>query len=464
MVFSSPEFLFLFLPPLLAAYFVVPERFRNAVLLVASLIFYAWGEPVYIVLMLVSITVNYVLALVIARTDDPARARAALITAIVVSLGLLGFFKYADLVVGTINGLVGSSLPAPSLPLPIGISFYTFQIISYTIDVYRGDAPVQRRWPTLALYISLFPQLIAGPIVRYKTIAEQLLDRRTRLEDFADGVARFSVGLAKKVLIANNVGLVWSGALDTAQPSVLLAWVGLIAFALQIYFDFSGYSDMAIGLGRMFGFTYPENFTHPYISQTVTEFWRRWHMTLGQWFRDYLYIPMGGNRVPYLVWVRNVLVVWFLTGLWHGAAWNFALWGVYFGVLMIAEKAFLRDLLYRAPRFVRHAYLLFAVLLSWTLFELGSVGDISRYLSAMFGLAAIPFANAEAIYALRSNLVLFTVAIVASMPILAWLKQRLGERSSVRVVAAPVLQGVLLVVSWAYLVDSSFNPFLYFRF
>ncbi|MDH4142066.1 MAG: MBOAT family protein [Chloroflexota bacterium] len=464
MVFSSLEFLFLFLPAILLAYFAVPVRLRNPVLLAGSLFFYAWGEPVYIVLMLVSITVNYGLALAIDRFRGTPRSRAALIGAVAISLGLLGYFKYAGFLMDTINGLLGTDFVSPDLPLPIGISFYTFQIISYTVDVYRRDVPAQRSWVTLAMYISLFPQLIAGPIVRYKTIAAELTHRTPTLERFAEGAGRFTIGLAKKVIIANNIGLIWKDTLLSSEPSVLLAWLGLTAFALQIYFDFSGYSDMAIGLGRILGFTFPENFDYPYVSQTVTEFWRRWHMSLGQWFRDYVYIPMGGNRVPYLAWVRNVLVVWFLTGLWHGAAWNFALWGVYFGVLMIVEKAFLHDLLYRLPRMARHAYLIFAVLISWTLFELGNIAQIEQYLATMFGLAGVPIVNDESVYVLRSNLVLFVVAIGASVPLLQAVQTRIPDRPFIRQAGVPAIQAVLLVVSYAYLLDSTFNPFLYFRF
>lgn len=464
MVFSSPEFLFLFLPAMLLAYFVVPVRFRNPILLIGSLFFYAWGEPVYIILMLVSITVNFFLAIAIDRYRGTRWSLVALIAAMVISLGLLGFFKYVGLFVDTINGLFNTSLASPNLALPIGISFYTFQIISYTIDVYRGDVPSQRNWVTLAMYISLFPQLIAGPIVRYKTIAAELAQREITLQRFADGAGRFTIGLAKKVLIANNIGLIWKDTLLTSEPSVLLAWLGLMAFALQIYFDFSGYSDMAIGLGRILGFTFPENFNYPYIAQTVTDFWRRWHMSLTGWFRDYVYIPMGGNRVPYMKWVRNVLVVWFLTGLWHGASWNFALWGLYFGVLMIIEKAFLHKVLYRLPRVVRHVYLIFAVLVGWALFELGSLGEIGHYLATIFGFGGVPVANAESVYVLRSNLVLFVVAIVAAVPILRGIRDRLRDRLVVQRTAVPIVQAALLLVSYAYLLDSTFNPFLYFRF
>ena len=428
------------------------------------MVFYAWGEPVYIVLMLVSITVNYFLAIAIEAFRGTRWSKVSLVASVTISLGLLGFFKYSGLFIDTLNSILGTSLASPDLPLPIGISFYTFQIISYTVDVYRGDVVAQRNWVTLAMYISLFPQLIAGPIVRYKTIAAQLVQRHHTLQRFSEGAGRFTIGLAKKVIVANNLGLIWKETLQSSEPSLLLAWVGLIAFALQIYFDFSGYSDMAIGLGRMLGFTFPENFNYPYISQTVTEFWRRWHMSLGQWFRDYVYIPLGGNRVPYWRWVRNVLVVWFLTGLWHGAAWNFAMWGLYFGVLMIMEKAFLHDLLLRMPRPVRHGYLLLAVLVSWTLFELGSIQEIGDYLGTMFGLTDVPVVNPESAYALRSNLVLLVVAIVASTPVLPLLKARVADRPMVQMVLVPLIQAVLLVVSYSYLLDSSFNPFLYFRF
>jgi len=463
-VFSSSEFLFLFLPALLVAYFVLPGRFRNVVLLLGSLFFYAWGEPVYIVLMLVSITINYFLALAIDRAQSRRRARLILAAAIGVSLAILGYFKYAVLAVDTVNALFGTSFGSPQLALPIGISFYTFQIISYTIDVYRKDVPAQRDWIKVAMYISLFPQLIAGPIVRYKTIAAELLERHHTVQRFAEGAGRFAVGLAKKVIIANNIGLIWKETLQTSEPSVMLGWLGLVAFALQIYFDFSGYSDMAIGLGRILGFTFPENFNYPYVAQSVSEFWRRWHMSLTGWFRDYVYIPLGGNRVRYVRWVGNVLIVWFLTGLWHGAAWNFAVWGLYFAVLMIAEKAFLNRFLAWLPRFLRHAYLIFAVLIGWVLFEMEGIGKIGDYLATIFGAAGVPVANAEAVYVLRSNAVLFVVAIVACFPLLPWVKSRLASSTAARRVAVPVIQATLLVVSYAYLLDSTFNPFLYFRF
>jgi alginate O-acetyltransferase complex protein AlgI len=464
MVFSSLEFLFLFLPVVLALYFAVPMRFKNLLLLAGSLFFYAWGEPVYVVLMVVSIVVNYFLALAIERRRGAPGARVAVVASIVISLGFLAFFKYADFVVGTLNGILGLQIPDLDLPLPIGISFYTFQILSYTVDVYRGNVEAQRHFITLAMYISLFPQLIAGPIVRYRTIVEDLRDRSHTVEAFAEGAQRFTIGLAKKVIVANNIGLLWTAALETSQPSVLLAWLGIIGFAFQIYFDFSGYSDMAIGLGRMFGFRFPENFNYPYISRTVTEFWRRWHISLGRWFRDYVYIPLGGNRVSYVKWIRNIFVVWFLTGLWHGAAWNFAIWGVYFGVLLWVERTFLAAFLQRLPRFVGHAYVLFAVLVSWVVFQLDTPSQIFGYFADLFALGGLPAANAEAAYLLRSNLVLLVAAAIGATPLVKRLSVRSAGSPVVRRALAPALTALLLVVSYGYLVDSTFNPFLYFRF
>jgi alginate O-acetyltransferase complex protein AlgI len=376
----------------------------------------------------------------------------------------LGFYKYADFLIETINQVFGSSLSPLGLPLPIGISFYTFQALSYVIDVYRGRAPVQRNLVKLASYITLFPQLVAGPIVRYPQIAQELDRREHSLDLFAQGVHRFVLGLGKKVLIANSVGTIWSSATTTATPSVLGSWLGIIAYALQIYFDFSGYSDMAIGLGRMLGFHLPENFSFPYVSQSVTEFWRRWHISLGQWFRDYVYIPLGGNRVSRFKWVRNVLVVWFLTGLWHGASWNFCLWGLYFGVLLMVEKLFLGRLLERLPRIIRHAYALLIVLIGWTLFELGSVAEILGYLGDMFALNGAVLYTPEALYILRSNLVLLLFAILGALPLLKNLYERISERRFVRAAVMPAFYALVLVTSLAYIVDSSFNPFLYFRF
>ena len=464
MVFSSLEFLLRFLPAVLLLYFLTPRKLKNSLLLVASLFFYAWGEPVYIFLMIFSCLVNYALAIGIDRFRGRAGAKAALISSMVVSLAVLGFFKYADFLLTNINTLLGTSIGPLNLPLTIGISFYTFQVLSYTVDVYRGAAPVQKNPVTLATYITLFPQLIAGPIVRYNTIARDLVARKHSLDLFAEGVLRFVVGLGKKVLIANNIGLVWESVMATANPSVLLSWLGIIAFAFQIYFDFSGYSDMAIGLGRMLGFRYQENFNFPYISQSITRFWRRWHISLSQWFRDYLYISLGGNRVSRLKWIRNMFIVWSLTGFWHGAAWNFVVWGAYFGVLLVAERLVLGRILERLPKPMRHAYTLLLVLISWVVFQLTSLGAITSYLGNMFALTGIPLVNLESLYILRSNWVLLSIADVGSTPLLKNLYDKLSERVLLKAVAVPAYCVVMLVVSIAYLIDSSFNPFLYFRF
>ncbi|MFC1958704.1 MBOAT family O-acyltransferase, partial [Chloroflexota bacterium] len=358
MVFSSLEFLFRFLPVALLLYFITPRKLKNLLLLIASLFFYAWGEPVYVFLMIFSCVVNYALAFPIDKYRGTAKSKIALISSIVVSLSLLGFFKYADFLIININNIFGAGISPLYLPLPIGISFYTFQILSYTIDVYRNNTPVQKNLIALSTYITLFPQLIAGPIIRYNTIAQELMERKHSLALFAEGVHRFVIGLGKKVFVANNVALIWELSKTTVAPSVLLSWLGIIAFSFQIYFDFSGYSDMAIGLGRILGFRYQENFNFPYISKSITEFWRRWHMSLSQWFRDYLYIPLGGNRVSIPRWVLNILVVWSLTGFWHGASWNFMFWGFYFGVLLLVERLFLGKLLERLPGVVGHLYTL----------------------------------------------------------------------------------------------------------
>jgi len=464
MLFSSLEFLLRFLPLALLLYFAVPRRFQNLLLLIASLFFYAWGEPIYIVLMMASSIINFALGLAIDRTRGTNAGKAVFIASILSNLALLGFFKYADFLIQNVNSLFGSNIGILDLPLPIGISFYTFQALSYTIDVYRNNTQVQKDPIALAMYITLFPQLIAGPIVRYPTIESQLVRRSVSLDLFAEGIHRFVIGLGKKVLIANNVGLIWKAATATANPSVLLSWLGIIGFALQIYFDFSGYSDMAIGLGRMFGFHFPENFNFPYISQSITEFWRRWHMSLGQWFRDYLYIPLGGNRVSRIKWLRNILIVWFLTGFWHGASWNFAFWGLYFGLLLMAEKLFLQKILLRLPRILRHVYALGIVLVSWVIFEVDSVSGILKYLGDMVGLNGIGIVNQESIYILRTNLVLLLIAVIGCVPLFRNIYNRYSEKILVNSLLMPLFYAIVLIASIAYVVDSSFNPFLYFRF
>jgi len=464
MVFSSLEFLLRFLPAVLLLYFVVPAKLRNPVLLIASMCFYAWGEPVYLALIVASSVVNYALGLAIDRHRNPPASKKLLVVSAIVNLSVLGFFKYADFLIDSVNGLLGLGIPLLDLPLPLGISFYTFQALSYTIDIYKDRAPVQRNLITFAAYIMLFPQLVAGPIVRYPSIADELGHRTHAWELFAEGVHRFVLGLGKKVLIGNSIGLLWESATTSASPSVLLRWLGIVAYALQIYYDFSGYSDMAVGLGRMFGFHVPENFDFPYVSQSITEFWRRWHITLGRWFRDYVYIPLGGNRVSPAKWVRNILVVWFLTGLWHGASWNFCAWGVYFGIILMVEKLFLTKLLARLPRAVRHVYALLLITVGWTIFGLGSVAEILIYLGDMFALNATPLHNLESLYLLRSNIVLLLIAIVGAMPLFRDLYEKVSGRGVVGSLAMPAFYVIVLLASVAYIVDASFSPFLYFRF
>ena len=459
MVFSSLSFLTLFLPLTILLYFAVPRRFRNLLLFLASLIFYAWGEPVYIVLMLFSSVVDYSHGLLMEKFDGrPGVRRALLISSVAINLSLLGFFKYAGLVVSTLNAALSLSIPVPSVALPVGISFYTFQTMSYTIDVYRGHVRPQRNLATFATFVCLFPQLIAGPIVRYSDIEAELHTRRFCLEDIGTGARRFTVGLGKKVLLANVLGELVSSA---GNATVLGAWLGAVGYLLQIYFDFSGYSDMAIGLGRMFGFTFPENFDYPYLARSVTDFWRRWHQTLGQWFRDYVYIPLGGSRTTRAKWIRNVAVVWLLTGLWHGAAWNFVLWGGYFGLLLLTERLWLGKRLARAPAAVQHALLLLLVTLGFVLFRAESLQACGQTLRAMFGGA--PLWDADALYALRSFAGVLALGVVGATRLPKRLWQRL-EPHPVSAALGPVLTGLLLLAATAALVDGSFNPFLYFRF
>lgn len=472
MVFSSLLFLFYFLPLVLGLYYLVPRPFKNLILFVMSLVFYAWGEPIYIVLMIFSSLVDYSHGLLIDKyRQTPKKARWFVVSSVIINLGLLGFFKYADFFILNLNALPWFEISPLNLPLPIGISFYTFQTMSYSIDVYRGDAPAQRNFIAFAAYVALFPQLIAGPIVRYKTIADQLLGRTESVDQFALGVKRFVTGLGKKVLLANNIGMLWAGIQNTApgELTVLTAWLGIIAFAFQIYFDFSGYSDMAIGLGHMFGFKFLENFNYPYISQSITEFWRRWHMSLGTWFRDYLYFPLGGSKVKSLLLIyRNLLIVWFLTGFWHGSSWNFVLWGLYFGVLIAVEKAGLLKLLERSPRLLRHAYVLVAVLLGWVLFTFDNYAAGLSYLRVMFGLAGVPLLNGQFLYSLASNIILLVVLVLGATPLpnKLWeaLEKRLPQEKLAGTVLAPAFFLVILTAATAYLVDASYNPFLYFRF
>ena len=457
MLFSSLPFLYYFLPAVLAVYFLVPKRGRNAVLLVSSLIFYGWGEPKYLALMVVSILVFYLCGLLIERTK---RKKLWLILSVVFGVGMLGVFKNGDFLISSAASVTGLSLPLLRLALPIGISFYTFQCVSYTVDVYRGEVAAQRDLVNFGAYVCLFPQLIAGPIVRYADIAAELEDRKTDWEDISYGLRRFLVGLGKKVLLANHFGLLMEAFRETGEKSVLFYWMYAAAFSLQIYFDFSGYSDMAIGLGRILGFHFPENFDYPYISKSVTEFWRRWHMTLGTWFRDYVYIPLGGNRVSRGKWVRNILVVWMLTGLWHGAAWNFVLWGLIFGLALLVEK--LIPGLRKLPGALRHGYVLILVVLSFVVFNGESMGQIGADLAGLLGLGGIPAVNGLTLYYLKSYAVLFLAGILGATPAVKTLAGKLP--SGWAAVLEPIAMAVLLLLCTAYLVDGSFNPFLYFRF
>lgn len=464
MVFSSLTFLRLFLPCVLLAYFLVPDKAKNAVLFLLSLLFYAWGEPIYVGLMLFSTVLDYTCGRAVEKHRGTPKARIGLLVSVIVNLSLLGFFKYTDLLIGTVNGLFGCQIPLLNLPLPIGISFYTFQTMSYTIDVYRGQAKAQKNILNFGGYVSLFPQLIAGPIVRYQTIADQLDQRTHSFDKFGEGVQRFTCGLGKKVLLANNIGLLWSNVSKAGNWTVLSAWLGITAYAFQIYFDFSGYSDMAIGLGKLFGFDFLENFDHPYCSKSITEFWRRWHISLGTWFRDYVYIPLGGNRKGLAVQLRNIAIVWLLTGFWHGASWNYVLWGVFYGVLLIFEKFFLLEKLRRAPAFIGHLYTLLCVALGWVLFAFEDIGTGWAFFKTLFGGAA--FCDSNAIYQLLSYLPLLLVCALASTPIGSKLYHKLDAKCAPGVMTAADVAGLLAVaaLSLAYLISGSYNPFLYFRF
>lgn len=462
MLFSSISFLYYFLPLVLLIYFAVPFRAKNLVLLLFSLLFYFYGERVYTLLLVGSALSGYVHGLLIDKFRGKTLSKVFLASSVVTSLLLLGFFKYADFAVSNFNSLFGTEVGLLKLALPIGISFYTFQILSYTIDVYRGEAGVQKNPIKLMTYVTLFPQLIAGPIVRYTEVEKELSVRTHSVSDAAYGAGRFVLGLGKKVLIANALGEFCALFRESASPSVLYYWLYAIAFSLQIYFDFSGYSDMAIGLGRIFGFHFGENFNYPFISRSITEFWRRWHISLGTWFRDYLYIPLGGNRVKVVRWLINITVVWMLTGLWHGANWNFVLWGVYFAVFLVIEKLFLGKVLKKLPAFAAHFYLLFVVLLSFVLFNANSLSQCVSDLSAMFGFGSLPFSSAQTLYYLRSYAVLFVIAIVGATPLPKLIVKKLKADKSPVVV--PLVLIALLVAVTAYLVDGGFNPFLYFRF
>ncbi|MFS0781782.1 MBOAT family O-acyltransferase [Bacillus sp. 1P06AnD] len=465
MIFSSLTFLTYFLPLALALYYLSPKKFKNSLLLFISFFFYAWGEPIYILLMLISACADYKLGLKIEkeRTSN-GNPRFFLSLSLLFNIGLLCVFKYSDFIISLINNWIGTEIPFLHLPLPIGISFYTFQTMSYSIDLYRGKVKAQKNLLDFALYVSLFPQLIAGPIVRYESIASEIKERRHSMSLFSEGAFQFIIGLSKKVLIANNVGQLWTALLagDFGELSTFAAWFGIIAFSLQIYFDFSGYSDMAIGLGKMFGFHFPQNFNYPYLALSLSDFWRRWHMTLGGWFRDYVYFPLGGSRKEHFVVVRNLFVVWFLTGLWHGASWNYIVWGLYFGVLIGCEKLFLTAFLKKLPTYIQRIYALFFIVIGWILFYFEKSEQGLPFLKTLFGLDGSPFFVGRDIYLLYSYGLICMIAVTASTPI----GKYIASISYIQKNSWPpfLFCLILFILSLAYLTDQTYNPFLYFRF
>ncbi|MCR8644244.1 MBOAT family protein [Paenibacillus sp. N1-5-1-14] len=467
MVFSSLIFLYWFLPVTIAIYYVSPRAVRNVILLLASLVFYAWGEPIYIGIMIFSTLFDYTNGLLIDKYRSRKKlARFIFISSIAVNLGILGFFKYYGFLIENINSLLGLHIPITSLPLPVGISFYTFQTMSYVVDVYLNKYPVQRNLIAFGTYVTMFPQLVAGPIVQYGDIAKQLKDRPMTLDKFGSGAELFIRGLAKKVLLANNIGLLWTSVHQTpmAELTVLSAWLGIVAFTFQIYFDFSGYSDMARGLGKMFGFDFKENFNYPYVSRSVTEFWRRWHISLGSWFREYVYIPLGGNRGGIKLQLRNLMIVWFLTGFWHGASWNFIVWGLYFGLFVTMEKLFLLRWLQQLPRILAHVYTLMIVMIGWVIFEMGSLSSAFSYIQTMFGMGNHSLSNEASWYGLSTNLFLLIILALCATPYPRKLMMWLQSKFRVVDFAIPVMYLGFLMVSTAYLVNETYNPFLYFRF
>ncbi len=472
MVFSSIPFIFLFLPIFLAIYGRMKSKFKNIILLIFSLIFYAWGEPVYIVLMIFSSIVDYTNGRLIEKYEKNAKMKKlVLIFSIVINIGLLGFFKYSDFLIENINNLFNLDIELLKLGLPIGISFFTFQTMSYSIDVYRGKVKAEKNFINFMTYVSMFPQLIAGPIVRYEEISKSLnQERKVNKEDFFAGFIRFLQGLFKKVLIANIIGELWSTiSLDILNISLSTAWLGIISFAMQIYFDFSGYSDMAIGIGKMIGFKYPENFNYPYISKSITDFWRRWHMTLSGWFKDYVYIPLGGNRCSKILNIRNILIVWFLTGLWHGAEWNFIFWGIYFGIILLLEKFILKDILEKIPKVLKHIYAIVLILIGWVIFAFDDIQMVQIYFSKMF--ANMNFIDIEFLEYFKNYFVIICISIILSTPIYPYILRKIGSMRKCNKVVLSTMQLLVMlgyicifILTIAMLVAGTYNPFLYFRF
>ena len=454
MVFSSILFIFFFLPVFLLLYFIAPKKIRNTILLIFSLIFYAWGEPIYIILMILSTIINYILALLMNKN----KKKIYLILCIIINVLLLGIFKYLGFFIDNINDILNLNITNPNLTLPIGISFFTFQAMSYTIDVYKKEVPVQYNFFDLLTYISMFPQLIAGPIVRYETIAEELKERRVSREGFVNGFVRFLNGLFKKVLIANGIGMLWTtiSSMPHSNISTLTSWLGIIAFAIQIFFDFSGYSDMAIGMGKMLGFNYLENFNYPYIATSITDFWRRWHISLSTWFRDYIYIPLGGNRCSKFKNIRNILIVWLLTGFWHGASWNFIIWGLYYAIILLIEKYLLKNILASCPKIIKHIYALLLILIGWTIFAIEDISSLGEYLKIMFSIKSYSFIDTYFLYFIGNYGLLLIISIIFSIP--------LNINKKIPKTIKLIIYIILFIITTSYIVSDTYNPFLYFRF
>lgn len=468
MVFSSLPFLFVFMPITFIFYYIVKSnKWKNIVLMIASLIFYAWGEPIYIILMIFTSFVNYLGGRLIEKYVK--KRKLVLIITISISLFLLGFYKYGNFFIENINSIFSLSLKKQNFPLPIGISFYTFQAISYSIDVYRKEVPSEKNFFTFLTYITMFPQLIAGPIVRYQTIQTELQNRTISWKEIGEGFMRFIKGLGKKVILANNIGLLWNQLTISNTPSIVGSWLGIIAFALQIYFDFSGYSDMGIGMGKMLGFHFLENFNDPYIATSITDFWHRWHISLSTFFKDYVYIPLGGNRKGKIKHIRNILIVWLLTGFWHGAAWNFLFWGLYYGILLLIEKFFLKKYLDKLPNVIKHIYAIFFILIGWCIFAFDDTKQLITYLGNMFGQNQLPLINQETLYYLVTNGMLIVIGIILSTPLIKRISNRLARKNNQKTqmivfFITLIIYTSIFILSVSYLVDSAYNPFLYFRF
>ncbi len=467
MLFSSISFIYYFLPMFFIVYFSVPWRFKNLTLLIFSLLFYFIGEPIYILILLISSLVDYVNGLLIEKYRGFRKAKYFLLCSLMLNIGILGVFKYSDFFMENMNKVFDTGIIPWGIALPLGISFYTFQTMSYTIDVYRGEVKAQTNFLNYATYVCMFPQLVAGPIVRYKTIGAQMESRTHSLADFSYGISRFIIGLSKKVIIANSLGELSELAYGASETSVLMYWLGATGFMLQIYFDFSGYSDMAIGIGRMLGFKYLENFNYPFVAKSLTDFWRRWHMSLGSWLRDYIYIPMGGSKVPALIWVRNIAVVWFLTGFWHGANWNFVIWGILFGTFLVMEKLFLIKFLNKFPLLISRVYTLLFLLISFTLFNTSDLTLLGGRIGGLFGIGVVDLVSPMSFYYFKSYSILFVLAMAGSLPIGGEIFNKLlsgKEENPIIGISISFILATMLIISTSYIVDSSFNPFLYFRF